>query len=657
MLAALLIVVLGTFNQGGIASVASEEAPLGQLGLLENHLCRLPYTTDYVSSEPLELHYELHAVVEAIQGNLEGVEVTITNPQGYSTEDVWPEPAEIGADYIHWSFDTIEEGGFQDFGWCIPELTYTESLGFSVSRGIDQTVIPDGVESITQTITIEVEHLETDRWLCVGIGYSQEYVTVQLIDNNLDEYTGDEWYDRIEWGIPPGHDSSQIFMATFKITRKPGILGQIDVYPRISVDSRISEWLHYSSLTELEAGAISVSASNNVNWQILHEKTKRVFIDGRELRQIREIKIGVTAADDGSLELANPIVSTAEEDINNYCIENNIPFRFSFVIKSNKGSDEIALQNTMEFHEMGINLIVGHPWSSQCAACLQYINENDILLLSSSSTSPLIAFPDNLYRLAPNDLIQGHVLVKLYLELGIRAIAIYYRDDEWGRGLADVIEKGCLDNGIEVLAKISFAPNTFDPQDLEQIDSIMENSGYELGELGFELIKFGGSDVLNEAYYGEYAVINKIIWFGTDASTPTTDILYNAFEPAKNLKLIGPVAALDWEDPKYLELNERYKAITGENMYFYDVARYDCLWVLAKAVMMAGGTDTQAVRAAMEELLQEYHGVSGTITIDENGDRVGADYDLWTYGQINGEPSYIRYGYYDLETNTITIYQ
>ena len=76
----------------------------------------------------------------------------------------------------------------------------------------------------------------------------------------------------------------------------------------------------------------------------------------------------------------------------------------------------------------------------------------------------------------------------------------------------------------------------------------------------------------------------------------------------------------------------------------------------AQAVINTGTSDTETIRAELEQLVIDYHGASGYSTFDCNGDRIGADYDIWGYDFVNGVPSIIKYGHYYIENDQIITY-
>jgi len=380
-------------------------------------------------------------------------------------------------------------------------------------------------------------------------------------------------------------------------------------------------------------------------------------LDGGNIQihdRIMYINIGVTTND---MLATNALTGIASQDINSYCVDNEVPYRFIYHVLDNEGSSAKVLENTQTLHDLGINLVIGHPWSSQCSASLDYINENDMLLFSGSSTSPLLALPDNLYRMCTNDLVQARVIARLYQELGIKAVVVYHNDHEvWGHWLSDALVAECAVAGVEVLESIPYDTAEWDPgQDLQHIEDLILGSGYQLDEIAFETVStWEIVQILQEAE--GFPTLLDVTWVGWDGTSRVQGVLDEALYPASEVKLYSPSIALDPDAPGFMKFSDMYEALTGEEPIFYTAASYDIYRVLAMAVINVGGMETEAIKAEIMRLVDGYPGVSGTCTLDENGDRIGADYDLWGYGWHEGEPYYPRIGCYDLETDSVTLY-
>lgn len=400
----------------------------------------------------------------------------------------------------------------------------------------------------------------------------------------------------------------------------------------------------------------------------LHEEYSGTPIVGNDCVLIRKIKffrIGITSGYDGDYPSVYAIAKIAEKDINEYCEEEDYGFRFEFNLKNNKADPGRLFENMDEFKEENTNLIVGHPWSSQCQLALDYVNENNMIMLSPSSTSHLLAIPDdNLYRLTPPDPLTGMVIGEL-LDYHLKeAITIIYQDNFYGHGIRDKLVETCDSKGIEVLSIYHYSPPTFpNPWDFStQLGSInadlqeaVDILGYFDEQLAVVVIGYNGIiDLLDQADNDPtYPKLNDVAWYGSDYMARNQQLL-DWVPFVAEIKLYSPSGAMDYDHPKFPEISTEFFDITGRELEFYDATTYDSCWILAESAIVSQADNAHFIKMAMEQLVVDYDGLSGISTFDENGDRIGSDYDIWCYDIDGGVPTIKHYGYYDFETNTIT---
>ena len=371
------------------------------------------------------------------------------------------------------------------------------------------------------------------------------------------------------------------------------------------------------------------------------------------------VTIGVTSSTTVGMSSTRDNIGIAKADINQRMSDEGRGVCFRFHVLDNEGNVSKALENIQSLEDMGINLVIGHGWSSQCLGSLDYVNTHDMLMVSSSSTSvmePLIQ-PDNLYRLTTNDEVQGRVLSKLYEEHGEKAVIILYRDDAYGVGLKDVLIDRCNASGISVLGIFAYDPwGSADYEELlTEVEDLLEASigpDLSLDEIAFQVIAFSESIQILNAADPELPLTWGVDWYGCDGTALSDEIARQAFKNAVSVKLYSTLVAPIYDDPLYLAWAVRYGDMTNLFPGFFSAVQYDIAQILAQAVIDAGSTDTDLVEATMLDIVQDYHGVSGYSTFDVNGDRIGANYDVWIY-MYDGIDSYVQYAYYDLETDSI----
>ncbi|MHC8509663.1 MAG: ABC transporter substrate-binding protein [Rhodospirillales bacterium] len=102
----------------------------------------------------------------------------------------------------------------------------------------------------------------------------------------------------------------------------------------------------------------------------------------------------------------------------------------------------------------GVKAIVGSDCSGVTIAILKNVAlPNGIVMVSPSATSPALStIEDNglFFRTSPSDARQGEVVAEILKEEGVKSAAITYVNNDYGKGLADAIEKSFTAMGGKV---------------------------------------------------------------------------------------------------------------------------------------------------------------------------------------------------------------
>jgi len=379
----------------------------------------------------------------------------------------------------------------------------------------------------------------------------------------------------------------------------------------------------------------------------------RVKVEGANTKIVQ---IGVIAPQTSTLETLVPIVEMAEEDINRYMEENDHNYRFEFLIDDAQSQAAIHLEKVQSYKAMDVNLVIGGGWSSQAQASLNYVNENDMLLLSPSSTSPLLAIPnDNLFRLSPDDFIQVPAMAEMLWSWGIKAVVVIQRGDSWADGIYNILKIDYPAKGGVILEdekagrdRIRYAPEATEFSGyLATAEYIMEDAVEQYGKDHLAIVAISFSEIATMVTQAkDYPTIYSLYWFGSEGTALTRRLLDNAPEESDHLKIFSTVAALP-DSKNYVNLYARYYAVTSQPLGFYTATYYDACWLYALSIIMEGTADPIAVKSVLPSVAANYMGVSGWCKLNEAGDRYTSNYDIWGYGYESGEPSFIKYGYYD----------
>ena len=109
---------------------------------------------------------------------------------------------------------------------------------------------------------------------------------------------------------------------------------------------------------------------------------------------------------------------------------------------------EYTLEQVKKLHADGVDVFIGPETSAELAMIKPFVDSEELLVISTSSTAPSLAVADSIYRLVPDDTHQGKLISILAEERDITTVFLLVRDDIWGNGLADAIKESFSGNNF-----------------------------------------------------------------------------------------------------------------------------------------------------------------------------------------------------------------
>ena len=297
----------------------------------------------------------------------------------------------------------------------------------------------------------------------------------------------------------------------------------------------------------------------------------------------------------------------------------------------------------------GPSYYVGPSTSGNAARVLGFANANNITLVSPSSTAASLAIDgDALFRLAPNDALQGrviadvihnrqgHIIAGLINGSGVDAVVSLVRNDTWGRGLDASASERLASHGIAV-SRILHAPHGADWPDIAgRLDSQIGSLQAAGSRVAVLHIGFQGDFAAIAGQAAGHGRIASVPWYGTDgvahgrfvvgnpvslALAEAANLTATAFDPPASPKRDAVDAAL------------AARGVSAPGAYVY--ASYDAVHILAGAVEMAleerGASHSPAdVRGMVRAAAAAYEGALGDVELGRSGDlRSPNGYATW----------------------------
>ncbi len=362
------------------------------------------------------------------------------------------------------------------------------------------------------------------------------------------------------------------------------------------------------------------------------------------------VQLGVIAPGPGSLETEVPLYENIMSPaVNEYASTLGYDIEFEYLIDQGEYQAAAHLEKVQAFKSMGINLFLGGPFSSMAQAALGYVNENDMIMVSPMSTSPLLAIPDdNLFRICPTDYVQAPAIAEMLDSWGIEAVIVLQRGDAWADGIYNLFQKEWENRGHVIIERVRYSAEATEYANyLQTMDDIIARAK---DEYGYERIAVQTMSidelVVIVSQTVDFPNVRNVIWMGCEGAGRNTRMLDDASTSCVDLRIFSstmvPTASWKWD-----QFEQEYLDLTGSFAAFYSGTDVDGSTLLALNVLETGGTDATVIKDHFIKIARNYFGVTGWVDLDENGDRMPGTFEIFGYGMIDGAPGFQKYGEYD----------
>jgi ABC-type branched-subunit amino acid transport system substrate-binding protein len=347
-------------------------------------------------------------------------------------------------------------------------------------------------------------------------------------------------------------------------------------------------------------------------------------------------------------ESAEASLRLAVDDVNNQLAKSGSSSRVGLVIEDTKTDPNVAREKIIDLASKGIRIVIGPSTSAAVAAVKEYADENGILIVSSSSTAPSLAIPnDNVFRFVPDDTYQAEALAKKMWDEGTRVVIPIWRTDVFGNNLQSLLKEKFEKLGGKVVDGIGYDPPVGDfAASLHRINFIVwEQELKALTQKVNDAVKLYGADkagvyivafdeivpIMIQA--NRHQELQSVRWYGSDGSAQNDGLTKNieAAEFAVKTNFLNPIYSVNASD-SFKELEARIVEEIGSAPRTYAEVAYDEFWVAALTLNNYTGTpqdDIGPLRQAFINTANMYIGVTGRTELNDAGDRKYALYDFW----------------------------
>jgi branched-chain amino acid transport system substrate-binding protein len=337
---------------------------------------------------------------------------------------------------------------------------------------------------------------------------------------------------------------------------------------------------------------------------------------------IRVVKIGSGAPTTGviaHLGLDNEKgAQLAVDDINKKGLTiNGQKIQLKLVAVDDESNPRTGIKVAQKLVNADVVAVVGHLNSGISIPSNQIYSAVGMVQISPSSTSPDYTLRSrktpqghvSAYRVVAQDRVQGRNIGQWLSQRGAKRVVIFDDATQYGKGLADYVEKELVKRGVVAPMRESLTDKTYDFRlYLAKIKSA--NPDY---------IFWGGMDDTAAA------LVKQIKQLGLSATFVSGDgMCTNQFIELAGRAAEGAYCSQGAETLATMKqgfaFNQRFSETFGNDAIIYAPYAYDAVYAIVEAMKIAGSTEREAIAEAMPKV--DFEGVTGQIRFDGKGDIV-----------------------------------
>jgi branched-chain amino acid transport system substrate-binding protein len=351
------------------------------------------------------------------------------------------------------------------------------------------------------------------------------------------------------------------------------------------------------------------------------------------------LQVGVLIDETGvckSTGLATKAALELKQEQLQQLFNNNSYKQIELQFADTKSDPNLALKHVKEFYKKGIDIIIGPGTSQELAAIANFVNTNDILILSYASTAHSLAISrDNIFRYVTTDISQSKVVAKFLRKNGREYLWQLYRNDVGNISVANLVNGQFRRSGGKKVRRFIYQPGQSDFYEiLAQISSEIEGKEKEKCAVyvaGFsEVIK-----ILAQA--SEFTnLYDNVLWVGSDGTAKLKGVIENhaSLRFAMYSKFTVPLNKQQ-DSFEYKKFAMKLENKIGFSPNIYTITASDILQILAYCGNISDFSKNK--KKVIYEYSAKNYGLTGNTKLNKNGDRKEWGYELWrVQGTIAG---------------------
>ena len=334
-------------------------------------------------------------------------------------------------------------------------------------------------------------------------------------------------------------------------------------------------------------------------------------------RKPKRIAIGIalTAA-------YHPAVKLAIKEINARGGIGGVPVELrgmDWIVTSQFEAPEV-LKRASEFSEdKDLIAVIGHSDSTSTLSAAAFYNQQRIPQIVTIATNPAITNIGTwTYRLCLSDAAQGPALAEYAVnDWNKRRVALFYVNDDYGRGLAELFEKRVDELGGQIVSSVMHR-NLLAEDDRELIRSTL--AGFKKGQEPDLIVLFQRLDAAKWTLETIRELKLKSSILGGDSLSPA-DFSAEHAELTEGMR-VSQFFVPDLNDLRTRQFLKDFQDLAGRAPDYGNAFAYDAVYLVCEAAAK-GGPTREGVKAYLDKLIQHQipgHGVVGKFVIGSNHD-------------------------------------
>lgn len=364
--------------------------------------------------------------------------------------------------------------------------------------------------------------------------------------------------------------------------------------------------------------------------------------------QVGPVEIGVLLSLSGdSAETSREVqvlLQEAVESFNQYATTLGSDLSLKLTIEDTGNTPQAAVAAAKKLMGQGIKTFIGPMDSAGAAAVAPLLDNAGALAISPASTAPSLSKKDHMYRLIMNDTHQAQALAALLKQDQIRNVVVLYRNDVYGQDLTAAF-RAAFPGLVE---SIGYEPGV---KDFKGVLKQAEQLAAKTDKAHTAILAISYGELVSLLHIPEGSPLQGLRWYGADGAALSGLLLQDkaAAQTAARLKFtaLGYSAYGNYFDALYPMVNYRLAKKISHPVQEISIGAFDALWILGCAYMENGAADQSMIEKYVQNAA--FRGLSGLVSLDENGDRRIGYYRIYRVTDQGGAYRWITTGLYSLD--------